>query len=83
MAPIDHFYKEMKARGASDLHMVIGFPPLIRIRGELFPLDAPALTPESNQQLLFEILGREQQQQLIENNNAVQNRSELKIESRY
>ena len=67
MAQIDHFFKEMKDRGASDLHMVIGFPPLIRIRGELVPIDAPALTPDSNQQLLFEILGREQQQQLVEN----------------
>ena len=67
MAQIDNFFKEMKQRGASDLHMVIGFPPLISIRGELLPLDAPVLTPDSNQQFLFEILSTEQRRELEEN----------------
>ena len=37
MAQIDSLFMEMKTRGASDLHMVIGFPPLLRLRGELVP----------------------------------------------
>ena len=61
MAEIDAFFNQMKGRGASDLHMVIGFPPLLRIRGDLVPLDAPVLTAESNRQILFEILTPEQQ----------------------
>jgi len=61
MAQIDTFFRQMKEHGASDLHMVIGFPPLLRLRGDLVPLDAPVLTPESNKQILFEILAPEQQ----------------------
>lgn len=60
MAHIDSLFEETKIRGASDLHMVIGFPPLLRLRGELVPTAHPALTPESNRQILFEILTPEQ-----------------------
>ncbi len=56
MAVIDTYFKEMKERGASDLHMVIGFPPLLRLRGELVPTKHPVLTAESNKKILFEIL---------------------------
>jgi twitching motility protein PilT len=66
MAHIDVFFKEMKERGASDLHMVIGFPPLLRLRGDLVPLDAQVLTPESNKQFLFGILNPDQQVALKE-----------------
>jgi twitching motility protein PilT len=62
MAQIDTFFRQMKEHGASDLHMVVGFPPLLRLRGELVPLDgAPVLTAESNREILFEILDQEQQ----------------------
>ncbi|MBU0943646.1 MAG: type IV pilus twitching motility protein PilT [Proteobacteria bacterium] len=61
MAQIDQFFTQMKEHGASDLHMVIGFPPLLRLRGDLVPLNAPVLTPESNKEILFEILTSEQQ----------------------
>lgn len=67
MAQIDKFFKQMKDRGASDLHMVIGFPPLLRLRGDLVPLDAPVLTADSNQQILYEILTSDQQGQLFQN----------------
>ncbi len=61
MARIDTYFKEMKEQGASDLHMVIGFPPLLRLRGELVPTAHPVLTPESNREILFEMLTPEQQ----------------------
>lgn len=62
MALIDTYFKNMKERGASDLHMVIGFPPLLRLRGELVPIEGEAvLTPESNLKILFEILTPERQ----------------------
>ncbi|MFP4531579.1 MAG: type IV pilus twitching motility protein PilT, partial [Desulfobacterales bacterium] len=60
MAAIDQYFREMQANGASDLHMVVGFPPLIRLKGELAALDHPPLTAESNEQILFEILNDEQ-----------------------
>ncbi|MGR0481799.1 MAG: type IV pilus twitching motility protein PilT [Candidatus Electronema sp. V4] len=61
MAQIDSYFKQMKERGASDLHMVVGFPPLLRLRGELVPLDEPVLTAENNERILFEILDPDQQ----------------------
>ncbi len=61
MAVIDAYFKEMKEREASDLHMVVGHPPLLRLRGELVPMDKPVLTSESNLKILFEILTPEQQ----------------------
>ncbi len=68
MAKIDTFFTEMKERGASDLHMVVGFPPLLRLNGELLPLDRhPVLTAESNREILFEILGPTQQAQAEKN----------------
>ncbi len=67
MAKIDDYFKEMKEKGASDLHMVIGFPPLLRLRGELVPTQHPVLTPESNREILFEILSPEQQQYVDKN----------------
>ena len=67
MAKIDEYFREMKERGASDLHMVIGFPPLLRLRGELVPTEHPVLTPESNREILFEILTDEQQKYLEKN----------------
>ena len=61
MARIDEYFLEMKERGASDLHMVIGFTPMLRLRGELTPTNHPVLTPESNRDLLFEMLNENQQ----------------------
>ena len=66
MTRIDAYFREMKERGASDLHMVVGFPPLLRLRGELVATDHPALTPESNREILFEMLSHEQQKYLEE-----------------
>ena len=67
MARIDALFRMMKQHGASDLHMVVGFPPMLRLHGELRPADQPKLTAESNRELLFELLTPEQQQYLEEN----------------
>jgi len=67
MAMIDTYFKEMKANGVSDLHMVVGFPPLVRLSGALVPLEHPVLTPESNLKILVEILSSEQQASLEKN----------------
>jgi twitching motility protein PilT len=64
MAKIDTLFREMKERGASDLHMIIGFPPMLRLRGELTPTEHPVLTAESNQEFLFEILTEDQRSAL-------------------
>ena len=60
MATIDTYFRELKNNGGSDLHMIVGFPPLIRLKGELVALDHPVLTAESNRQALTEIMTKEQ-----------------------
>jgi twitching motility protein PilT len=62
MATIDTYFEQMKTKGASDLHLAIGFPPMIRKGGELRPLDHPVITAEVNRQILYEILTEEQRQ---------------------
>lgn len=60
MAKIDTYFRETKDRGASDLHMTIGFPPMLRLRGELVATEYPVLTAESNRDFLFEMLTEDQ-----------------------
>jgi twitching motility protein PilT len=62
---IDDLLEQMVARKASDLHISVASPPVIRVRGEVERLDEyDPLTPESTQQLLYRILSSEQQKQL-------------------
>jgi twitching motility protein PilT len=51
--PIDELFHVMVEAGASDLHLCSGSPPLIRVDGELEPLDGrPALEPKEVEALL-------------------------------
>src|ERR687887_1636121 len=62
---IDDLLEQMVTRNASDLHLSVGTPPAIRVRGHVERLDDyEALTPEDTQQLLYRILSSEQQKQL-------------------
>jgi twitching motility protein PilT len=47
-------------RGASDLHIVAGIPPSIRVHGEIVFLEGDRLTQEDTRELIFEILTEEQ-----------------------
>ncbi|MDP7133309.1 MAG: PilT/PilU family type 4a pilus ATPase [Planctomycetota bacterium] len=56
MAQMDSLLNEMKAAGASDLHMVAGQPPKVRIHGSLIDFgERPRLTDESLKALLREM----------------------------
>jgi twitching motility protein PilT len=48
--------------GASDLHIRVGLPPILRIHGALQPLDLPPLTPEDTERLMKAITSPEHQQ---------------------
>jgi twitching motility protein PilT len=62
---IDDLLEQMAARGASDLHVTVGTPPAIRLRGHLERVDGVApLTGEDTQMLLYRVLNSEQQKQL-------------------
>ncbi len=46
---------------ASDVHLVIGLPPMVRARGQISPLSQfPALTPEESKRLIYSMLYEEQ-----------------------
>ena len=55
---------EVMEKGASDLHMTAGSPPMIRKRGELRPLDYPKLTPQMVREVVYSILTSDQRQRL-------------------
>ncbi|MEJ2715988.1 MAG: type IV pilus twitching motility protein PilT [Deltaproteobacteria bacterium] len=67
MASLHDFLKEMVERGASDLHITAGVPPMIRVRGELIPLDYPPLTPLETRQLCYSVLTDSQKHRFEEN----------------
>src|SRR5712692_3236690 len=62
---IDDLLEQMVARNASDLHVTVGTPPAIRVRGHLERLEGvEPLVAEDTQQLLYRVLSSEQQKQL-------------------
>src|SRR5262245_41019316 len=62
---IDELLSGMDVLHASDLHLTAESPPVVRIRGDLQPLDELApLTAEDTQQLIYRILSTEQQKRL-------------------
>lgn len=67
MAKIDELFREMKTSGASDLHLSVGFPPILRLKGQMSRTDHPLLTNEGLTEMLYEILTPEQQDDLEKN----------------
>ena len=67
MASLHDFLKEMVEQGASDLHVTPGVPPMIRLRGELVPLDYPPLKPQETRQYCYSILTDSQKHRFEEN----------------
>ena len=50
--------------GASDLHVTAGLPPMVRVDGEVRPLEHPAMTSNITRDLIYDILSNEQRQRL-------------------
>jgi len=60
---LDVLFKVVAKREASDLHLAVGLPPVLRIDGELEEISAhTALTEKSMKELIFGILDREQEE---------------------
>ena len=51
---------------ASDLHLAVGLPPVLRIHGSLQPLDAQALRPEDTERLMKSITSEDHLQKVRE-----------------
>ena len=50
------------SQGASDLHLTAGMPPLLRVDGDIRPMDAPALDHATVQSLLDQIMNERQRE---------------------
>jgi twitching motility protein PilT len=56
LAGLYDLLKEMVERGASDLHLSAGLPPMIRVRNQLTPLGGTPLSAQDTRNLCFSIL---------------------------
>ncbi len=60
--------KTMIEKGASDMHITTGAPPLLRIDGSIVPLKLPPLGPAETKQLCFSVLTEEQRAEFEKHN---------------
>src|SRR6266542_5291743 len=59
MAKIDAFFKLMNEQGASDLHLVAGSQPILRIRGDMERVKYKVLENDELRAMIFEITPEE------------------------
>ena len=57
---LQQLLKVMIDKGASDMHITAGSPPLLRVDGSVLPLSLPALGPIESKHLCYSILTEEQ-----------------------
>jgi twitching motility protein PilT len=55
---------EVLERDASDLHLTVGSPPIVRINAQLERLDYPRLSSNDTRELIYSILSQDQRQRL-------------------
>ncbi len=51
---------EMFERGASDLHLSAGVPPVLRVDGQIVPMEEEKIAPEISRKLAYSIMNEEQ-----------------------
>ncbi|MCR3921842.1 MAG: type IV pilus twitching motility protein PilT [Firmicutes bacterium] len=56
--------KTVEMKG-SDLHLAVGIPPMVRVYGELVPLEMPELTGDDVKDLLYGVLDERQKESLF------------------
>ena len=65
VANIDQLLTQMVQLNASDLHLTVGAPPVVRVRGHLQRFDGlQAMSADDTRDLLYRILSSEQQKRL-------------------
>jgi twitching motility protein PilT len=57
---VDDLLRIVVEKGASDLHICVGVPPIIRVDGELMPLNYERFEPSQSQRMMYDILSDEQ-----------------------
>jgi twitching motility protein PilT len=66
MARIDELLQLGRERGCSDVHVAVGRSPLLRVDGELSPVESLALTADETRSMLTEILDETQNERLAQ-----------------
>ena len=61
---LNDYLLDAVAAEASDLHLTVGLPPMIRVNGQVRPLDYPTLTPNVTREMIYDILTNEQRTRL-------------------
>ncbi len=60
---IQQMFVEAARKEASDIHFIVGFPPMLRVNGVLLPVEGTSiLTNEESQRLLYTTLSSEQKE---------------------
>lgn len=57
---LDSLFQLMKSKNASDLHLTVGVPPILRIDGKLFQTPYEVLTSERIQNLIYAVMSEDQ-----------------------
>ncbi|WP_438031154.1 type IV pilus twitching motility protein PilT [Sorangium sp. So ce233] len=65
---LQQLLRAMVEKGASDMHITSGTPPLLRIDGTVVPLKLPPLMPSDTRQLCYSVLSEEQVAQFEQRN---------------
>ena len=68
MKTIDELLRKVTELGASDLHIKVGSPPMIRMDGELESLDAPSCTPDDTKDYAASLMSEKQIRRFSETN---------------
>ncbi len=64
MLTIDRLLKECHQRGASDLHLTVNSPPMVRVDGSLIPLPYEVLDKHMTYELTYSLLSEAQREKL-------------------
>ena len=70
MVGLRQLLEEMVNADASDLHLTVGSPPVIRVDGKLLKMAHDPLTPETTKKLAYSIMS-EKQRLKFENNSEI------------
>lgn len=67
MVSLRELLENMIQKGASDLHLTVGVPPVIRVDGKLVKMDMDILTPEITKKLAYSMMNEKQRLKFEEN----------------
>ena len=67
MVSLRELLEIMAKKGASDLHLTVGAPPMIRVDGKLVKMDFDRLTPEVTKKLAYSMMNEKQKLKFEEN----------------